>query len=940
GETDLEGGAGQGQPDAQANMTVDFGFYTIQMGNLVWDDANVQDNGLYDTGTENGIQFVDVQLWSQDLSTLIATSTTDASGIYSFSGLPQGNYVARIPAVEFNPAGTLRDYVSSTGGAGTPFEPAPSAENNTNDSDDNGSITGGTLGLGGSIQSSVFALTPAAEESVNDALGLTTETRVDFGVFFLSQTDLAVTKDDGTLFYVPGGTLTYIITVTNNGPSDVPNATVSDVLPPQISSWTWDCTGASGGASGCTGVTDLTSDFSDILNLPQGGGITYTVTATIAGTASGDLTNSVTVASPGIIELDSTNNTADDVDQPASLQVTKDDGLLIVGAGSTVTYQIVVTNNGAIDMTSINVTDTLPADLTYQSANPAPTTIAGQVLTWTGLSLTSGASTTIQLTAQVAVSPSGTPITNVVAVLDTSTGANDSDDDTDTVALDSDFSKTLAGTDAAHTTDLDVAIGEILTYQLTINIPPGAMDNMLIVDTPQAGLAFVDLLAVDASNPDTDGAGAGDTGLYSTAMTFDSTGLCTNCADGTAAGTSNPLVENSGGKVTFNFGTLANSSGVNETVTIQYRVVVLDMVANQNGGTLVNNAVWTWSGGILTSSAPTVEIVEPDLSIDKNVNTNAAPYGSAVTFTIDIAHTADSAAHAYDVVVTDELPDGLAYIPGTLSFSGLAPTSNNYDAGTATLTFTWDEFPLSATATITFQATFIGPAPVVNTASVAWTSLPLDPTPGGPVVLSAYNNMSTERWYDPTDGGSLNNYGTQDSVTLTVPLLPNTGFAPGEITILPAQPDMLQYVNLGDFWLEIPELGVKMPIVGVPLQDVGWNLTWLGNQAGWLEGTAYPTHAGNSAITGHVNDANGNPGPFANLNRLYWGHKIIVHMGGQKYTYEVREVRLLWPNDSKVFKHEDLAWLTLITCKDYNEKTDTYAQRVAVRAVLVSVVDE
>jgi LPXTG-site transpeptidase (sortase) family protein len=180
----------------------------------------------------------------------------------------------------------------------------------------------------------------------------------------------------------------------------------------------------------------------------------------------------------------------------------------------------------------------------------------------------------------------------------------------------------------------------------------------------------------------------------------------------------------------------------------------------------------------------------------------------------------------------------------------------------------------------------------------------------------------------------------QDSVTITVPKLPDTGFAPGIVTNLPSQPDWFSYTDLGDFWIEIPELGVKLPIVGVPLSNAGWNLTWLADQAGWLEGTAYPTHPGNSAITAHVYDAEGQPGPFINLNRLYWGHKVIVHLGAQKYVYEVREVRLLWPDDNKVFRHEEYSWLTLITCKDYNKSTKSYAQRIAVRAVLISVEDE
>jgi sortase (surface protein transpeptidase) len=39
--------------------------------------------------------------------------------------------------------------------------------------------------------------------------------------------------------------------------------------------------------------------------------------------------------------------------------------------------------------------------------------------------------------------------------------------------------------------------------------------------------------------------------------------------------------------------------------------------------------------------------------------------------------------------------------------------------------------------------------------------------------------------------------------------------------------------------------------------------------------------------------------------------------------------------DITVFQHEDQAYLTLITCDTYDEKSDSYLQRVAVRAKLV-----
>ena len=90
--------------------------------------------------------------------------------------------------------------------------------------------------------------------------------------------------------------------------------------------------------------------------------------------------------------------------------------------------------------------------------------------------------------------------------------------------------------------------------------------------------------------------------------------------------------------------------------------------------------------------------------------------------------------------------------------------------------------------------------------------------------------------------------------------LPATGFAPNIVTLLPAQPIEKAYADEG-MWLEIPALGVKQSIVGVPGPD--WDVTWLGSQIGYLQGTAFPTWNGNS-----VADRVMSPMPMASPVRL------------------------------------------------------------------------
>jgi len=194
-----------------------------------------------------------------------------------------------------------------------------------------------------------------------------------------------------------------------------------------------------------------------------------------------------------------------------------------------------------------------------------------------------------------------------------------------------------------------------------------------------------------------------------------------------------------------------------------------------------------------------------------------------------------------------------------------------------------------------------------------------------------------------TTAATNNLLNDNDSVTITLGIgpisalsLPATGFAPGRVTTLASQPEELRYASTAVI-LEIPRLGVKIPIAGVPFKNGGWDVSWLGNQAGWLEGSAFPSWSGNSVLTGHVYSANGLPGRFQNLGMLKYGDQVIVHAGGQKYVFEIRSNSVVLPGDSSAFKHEELSWLTLITCKEYDPATNTYGKRVLVRAVLVDI---
>jgi LPXTG-site transpeptidase (sortase) family protein len=137
--------------------------------------------------------------------------------------------------------------------------------------------------------------------------------------------------------------------------------------------------------------------------------------------------------------------------------------------------------------------------------------------------------------------------------------------------------------------------------------------------------------------------------------------------------------------------------------------------------------------------------------------------------------------------------------------------------------------------------------------------------------------------------------------------------------------------------IEIPALNLATTIVGVNLQSGTWDVSWLQNQVGWLNGTAYPTWAGNSVLTAHSINTDGRPGIFYNLRGLRAGDFISVNNAGYRYTYKVVSNKSVQPNDISVLKHQEKSYLTLLTCDKYDMKSGTFLRRTVVSAVLVDV---
>lgn len=245
------------------------------------------------------------------------------------------------------------------------------------------------------------------------------------------QADLTIAKTDGVTTAAPGGSVTYTITAGNAGPSNAPGATVADTFPASLTG-TWTCVGAGGGTCTASG----SGNINDTVNLPAGGTVTYTVTASINVAASGTLSNTATVAAPaGVTDPTPANNSATDSDTlvaQANLGVTITDAPDPVTSGSNVTYTITATNAGPSNATGVALSFPLNANTTFASltapagvsCTPPAVGATGTVnCSFTGGFNVSASPVTITVVANVNPASSGT-LTATASISATTTDPN------------------------------------------------------------------------------------------------------------------------------------------------------------------------------------------------------------------------------------------------------------------------------------------------------------------------------------------------------------------------------------------------------------------------------------------------------------------------------------------------------------------------------------
>ena len=209
--------------------------------------------------------------------------------------------------------------------------------------------------------------------------------------------DVSVTKT-GPSVVASAVNASYSITVANGGPGDAASVSLSDTIPSgttfvsesQTTGPTFACTTPAAGGTGTITCT--------IATLPAGASATFSIVVNVSAGTTGTITNTATVTSTTTDPVPSNNSssTAATVSPGAAdLSIAKTASALVAGS---VTFTIVVTNNGPALAQGVIVTDILPVGTTLTSvASSQGSCTSGSTVTCAVGTLAVGASATITL---------------------------------------------------------------------------------------------------------------------------------------------------------------------------------------------------------------------------------------------------------------------------------------------------------------------------------------------------------------------------------------------------------------------------------------------------------------------------------------------------------------------------------------------------------------
>jgi uncharacterized repeat protein (TIGR01451 family) len=210
--------------------------------------------------------------------------------------------------------------------------------------------------------------------------------------------------------------VTYTVTATNHGPSDLTDLVLADPAPAGA---TFSAATVAGGRGTCTVGASATCT---ITSLPAGATATATLTARLPAslTTGAAVTNVVTATAAGaqLHPSPATAGVTASVIRRAALAATLVPRAAVVAAGDGVVWDAGVTDAGPSDATNLAVTAVLPAGLSFDPATSSPTCRAASAatVTCTGSDLAAGTTGAWMLGTTVAADAGGTITGTITAV--------------------------------------------------------------------------------------------------------------------------------------------------------------------------------------------------------------------------------------------------------------------------------------------------------------------------------------------------------------------------------------------------------------------------------------------------------------------------------------------------------------------------------------------
>ncbi|MEV4495768.1 putative Ig domain-containing protein [Micromonospora arborensis] len=482
---------------------------------------------------------------------------------------------------------------------------------------------------------------------------------------------LTIVKTADSATTVPGGVVTYTITVTNTGETAYAAAAFTDSLANPLNDATYN-----GDATASSGTVSYASpNLSWVGALGIGAAATITYSMTILDPDPGDksMVNTVVSTTPGSNcatgSSDARCTATVQVLVPA-LTITKAAGVPTTTPGATVGYTVTISNTGQTAYPTATVTDALAGVLDDAAYNNDVVASAGTVgfvspnLTWTG-PLAIGASVTITYSVTVHDPVAGDLIlTNHVS--STAAGSN---------------CPTVGGSDARCTVSVPVA-------RLLIALTPD------VVTTTPGGV-----IRIDATYTNT-----GKVPYQGVSVEFDGSGFAPDVVgNGDQTASSGTLTVGTTGSV------WTGDIPIGATISLSGSLTVL----NPDPGDLLLTGV-TFSdapgnncpvGSTDPRCSVSIAVLVPGLALDVVADTTTAVPGQTVGYTVTISNSGTSPYTGISVA------NSLAAVLDDATYNGDAVASAG-SLAFADSTLTWiGDLAVGAAVTITYSVVVLSPDP-------------------------------------------------------------------------------------------------------------------------------------------------------------------------------------------------------------------------------------